>query len=241
MSSTKNKIFQFKQFSVDQSDCGMKINTDGVLLGALAEIENPQQILDIGAGTGVIALMLAQRFPFAKIDAVEIDEKTAQTASENFRNSSFADRLELYFASFEDYLNQYPDKKYSLIISNPPFFIGSLKSETAAKELARHTNKHFFERLIANAVSNLEKAGQLTLILPLETADLVRRISIESGFHVQKQILIQSFDYSLPHRELLSFGFNPVEVEKRTFVIYDRPKEHSKEYQELLKDFFTIF
>jgi tRNA1Val (adenine37-N6)-methyltransferase len=120
-------MFHFKQFGVDQSGCAMKINTDGVLLGVLAEANNPKTILDIGTGTGVIALMLAQRYNHAIINAVEIDPAAAQTASNNFKNSSFNKRITLFAQSFEDFFNEFSDRRYDLIVSNPPFFINSLK------------------------------------------------------------------------------------------------------------------
>ena len=106
----------------------MKINTDGVLLGALVEADHPKSILDIGTGTGVIALMLAQRFANAQIDAVEIDPSAAETARRNFANSPFAERLNLFPVGFGEFFDQYPDKKYDLVVSNPPFYINSLKS-----------------------------------------------------------------------------------------------------------------
>src|ERR1700761_5120599 len=107
-------MFHFKKFTVDQSGCAMKINTDGVLLGALAEADQPKTILDIGTGTGVIALMLAQRFADAQIDAVEIDPMAAQTAGSNFINSPYAERLNIYPVGFEQFFEQNPDKKYDL-------------------------------------------------------------------------------------------------------------------------------
>src|SRR5690606_20167135 len=113
-------IFRFKQFSVDQSGCGMKINTDGVLLGALATVPGPERILDIGAGTGVISLMLAQRFPQSKVDAVEIDPSAAEAARGNFVSSPFADRLCLIEGSFQDYSTQPEAPAYNMIVSNPP-------------------------------------------------------------------------------------------------------------------------
>src|SRR3954468_23378981 len=115
-------MFQFKQFAVDQTGCAMKINTDGVLLGALATADEPGNILDIGTGTGVIALMLAQRFANATVDAVEIDQQAARTAESNFNNSVFSNRANLYAEAFESYLSR-SDKKYELIVSNPPFYI----------------------------------------------------------------------------------------------------------------------
>ena len=136
-------VFHFKEFSVDQADCAMKINTDGVLAGALSENEDPRFILDIGTGTGVIALMLAQRFASAKIDAVEIDQQAAEAAETNFLNSPFAHRLHCYSSSFEDFFSA-STIKYDLIVSNPPFFIGSLQNPDKRKSMARHASHDFF-------------------------------------------------------------------------------------------------
>ncbi|HEY4194410.1 MAG TPA: methyltransferase [Mucilaginibacter sp.] len=237
----KSKIFRFKQFSVDQSGCAMKINTDGVLLGALAEAEQPKTILDIGAGTGVIALMLAQRFNEAQIDAVEIDPIAAQTATGNFANSSFAERLTVYPSSFEQFFEQHPDKKYDLIVSNPPFYINSLKSPKADKELAKHADEEFFKTLIAGITNHLGFGGVAYLILPPETADLVRNIAQQNDLFVRKRIAIYSFKDSTPHREILVLAIDKTKIHDEQFIIYDQPKVYSKQYQELLKDFFTIF
>src|SRR5476649_1720171 len=105
-------VFHFKQFDVDQTGCAMKINTDGVLLGAFAEADAPKAVLDIGTGTGVIALMLAQKFPGAKIDAIEIDQAAAGTATRNFQNSPFAERLNITQSSFQKYFEQFSKRKY---------------------------------------------------------------------------------------------------------------------------------
>src|SRR4051812_18750759 len=112
-------MFRFKQFSVDQAGCAMKINTDGVLLGAIAEVESPSTILDIGTGTGVIGLMLAQRFGNARVDAVEIDVSAAKTAGNNFANSSFNNRVTVFPVSIRAFFNEHSGKKYDLIVSNP--------------------------------------------------------------------------------------------------------------------------
>src|ERR1700761_1918790 len=107
-------MFRFKKFSVDQTGCAMKINTDGVLLGAMAAAENPKTILDIGTGTGVIALMLAQRYTDAQIDAVEVDEYAAQTAGRNFEAFPFSKRPTIYPTDFESYFVRFPERKYDL-------------------------------------------------------------------------------------------------------------------------------
>ncbi|MHB1178789.1 MAG: tRNA1(Val) (adenine(37)-N6)-methyltransferase [Daejeonella sp.] len=236
------KVFQFKQFCVDQTHCGMKVNTDAALLGALAEMHHPRRILEIGTGTGVIALMIAQRYPESTIDAVEIDESAAKTAGLNFKNSPFGDRINLVASSFEKYFETMPGKKYDLIVSNPPYFINALKSHEAAKNLARHTDVSFFEDLISGSAQHLSQQGLIYLILPLDTAQLVVKISAERGnLSVRKQILIHSFPVSEPYRCILVLGFERSEPEHRNFIIYDAQNVYSDEYRILLKDYLTIF
>jgi tRNA1Val (adenine37-N6)-methyltransferase len=234
-------MFRFKQFSVDQTGCAMKINTDGVLLGALVNAKYPKNILDIGTGTGVIALMLVQRFASANIDAVEIDSLAAKTSRRNFVNSPFSDRLNIYPVSFEDFFTENPDKKYDLIISNPPFYINSLKSPKANKKLAKHTDAAFFERLVNCLPKHLANDGTCWLILPIETAELVKEIADKNDFFVKKTIDVYSYPDSLPHRKILTLSLANTEQDSEKFVIYDEPKVYSREYQAALKDFFTIF
>lgn len=219
----------------------MKINTDGVLLGALADADKPLSILDIGTGTGVIALMLAQRFANALIDAVEIDESAAVTAESNFRGSPFADRLTLFPAGFEAFFVGHPDKKYDLIVSNPPFYINSLQSPGVKKNLAKHAGDGFFEGLIKAVANHLTENGTCWLVLPIDTAELVKTLTTQYQLHLQKTIRVYSFIDDEPHREILAFGFGAGQLEEERLVIYDSPKVYSKRYQEILKDFLTIF
>ena len=223
-------MFHFKQFSVDQSGCAMKINTDGVLLGALAQAKNPQHILDIGTGTGVISLMLAQRFTDAQIDAVEIDATAAETAGNNFKNSPFPDRLTAYSVSFENYFEDHPEKKYDLIISNPPFHINSLESPMAKKTLAKHADGDFFEVLIKYVAAHLTENGLCWLVLPLETSALVKTLADQHLLYLQKIISIHSFEESVPHREIVCFGLKEATNIVQQFVIYDALKVYSKMY-----------
>ena len=234
-------MFRFKQFSVDQSGCAMKINTDGVLLGALADFNKPSSVLDIGTGTGVIALMLAQRFPSAQIDAVEIDESAAATARRNFENSPFVKRLSLHPSGFEEFFTNHFDKKYDMIVSNPPFYINSLLSPGSHKNLAKHAGDGFFERLIQTISIHLSPQGACWLILPPETAELVKALALGFGLHLQKTINIYSFEHDEPHREILVLGLEQLPATLQHLVIYNEPKVYSKQYQELLRDFLIIF
>jgi tRNA1Val (adenine37-N6)-methyltransferase len=234
-------IFRFKQFNVDQIGCAMKINTDGVLLGALADANQPNAILDIGTGTGVIALMLAQRYPDAQIEAVEIDGTAAETASCNFAGSPYANRLSLYPDSFENYFANHPDRKYELIVSNPPFYINSLESPGAKKSLAKHTDQQFFVTLIRTVTKHLTTDGSFWLILPLDTADVVKSLSSKHGLTVCKVINVLSYPDSVPHREILVLTLSQAKVADEQFVIYAEPKVYSQQYQQALAPFFTIF
>ncbi|MGI4898266.1 MAG: tRNA1(Val) (adenine(37)-N6)-methyltransferase, partial [Janthinobacterium lividum] len=202
-----SKFFQFKQFSVDQTGCAMKINTDGVVLGATASAANPKTILDIGTGTGVIALMLAQRFPETKIDAVEIDSNSAKTAEQNFKNSKFTAQLTLHETDITDFWLQKQHPFYDLIVSNPPFYLDTLTSPKENKTLAKHAVPKFFENLLENIPDHLSPEGSFWLILPPKTASLVKNLAQEILF-LQVKISVFSYADDLPHRYLLAFGLN---------------------------------
>jgi len=230
-------VFRFKQFEVDQTACAMKVNTDGVLIGALADGVNANQILDIGTGTGVIALMIAQRFPETKVDAVEIDRQAAETSAKNFANSKFAERLRVFHGDFAS-INR---DEYDLIVSNPPFFIDSLKSAKETKILARHTDGSFFERLICFTANKLSDKGKCQMILPLATSQLIKQMLPANALHLQGIIHIKSFREDIPHREIISFGKVESKIHESGLVIYDAPKVYSAQYAALLKNFLTIF
>ena len=219
----------------------MKINTDGVLLGAFADADHPQTILDIGTGTGVIALMLAQRFTYAKVDAVEIDRSAAETAGRNFQNSSFADRLTIYPSSFSEFFDQNPDKKYDLIISNPPFYINSLKSLQENKQLAKHADQLFFDGLLSSALKHITESGILCMILPVDTAGMVDVLAAKHKLNLQKKIFIQSFSESNPHRVVIAYGIESTPFNAEKFVIYQSVGNYSEEYINLLRPYFIAF
>lgn len=234
-------VFKFKQFEVDQAGCAMKINTDGVLLGALADADQPKNILDIGTGTGVIALMLAQRFGTAEIDAVEIDRQAAETAGRNFDNSPFAAKLTAYPIGFEQFFAENPGEKYDLIVSNPPFYINSLKSPQKGRQIAKHADKDFFETLIGQISKHLHEEGIFCMILPLDTAEVLASLYLEHGMHLQKSIYIRSFPLSGPHRVMVCLGLQKTEVKKDKFLIYESKDSYSSEYIKLLKPYFIAF
>ncbi len=219
----------------------MKINTDGVLLAALAVSDTANTILDIGTGTGVIALMLAQKFNDAHVDAVEIDAQAADTANINFESSPFSKRLKLYALSFEAYFKQHPEKQYDLIVSNPPFYIDSLKSPGAKKALAKHTDVDFFEQLIKNVSRHLTPNGSCCLILPVNIAEMVTTLAAAGGMYLQKTICVQSYAHSQAHRAIICIGFNNVAADATELIIYKAAGIYTDEYQKLLQPYFLNF
>ncbi|WP_312138545.1 methyltransferase [Sphingobacterium sp.] len=232
-------IFQFKQFAVDQQDCPMRINTDGVILGAHAYADSPKHILDIGTGTGVIALMLAQRFEQATVTGVEIDELAAHTALENFKASPFVDRLELVNS---DIFLWTPAISYDLIVSNPPFYINSLHNPDARRKTAKHTDVTFFEGLLDFVALHLNSTGKLQIIVPVELKDFLVSMAASKGLHLLEELKIRSFDDAEPIRLILSFTKTQIEeFSSEDFVIYKSRGEHSDVYRQLLKPFFLAF
>lgn len=233
-----SSVFHFKQFRIDQANCAMKVNTDGVLLAALADFKSPAKILDVGTGTGLIALMLAQKYTSAIVHAVEIDQNAANTAKENFLNSPFSNRIALFHSSIKDHFTD-NNEQYDLIISNPPFFINSLSSQNPEKSVARHTDLSFFEVLLTESAKHLNQSGHLCIILPLETAEMVKKMVF--GLKVHKEILIHSFPESKPHRTIMVMGYEALVPLEEEIVIYQSKGIYSAVYRDLLKDYLTIF
>lgn len=235
-------VFKFKQFDVEQRDCAMKINTDGVLLGALLEMETSAaepQILDIGTGTGVIALMLAQRYPTAQVIGVDIDETAYLRAMENFSRSVFHERLKAASGTFHllDGANT-----YDLIVSNPPFYTNSLHNPDARKKIARHTDFDFFDGLLRFAANNLRSEGSLSLILPTELAKEVIFQSHTYKFVLHRKINIKSFEHTETIRCIITLSRKEGGLlSEEEFIIYKEKGIYSDRYREVLKPYFLAF
>lgn len=216
----------------------MKINTDGVLLGAVATHDNPLRILDIGTGTGVIAMMLAQRFPLSVVEAVEIDPAAAAAAEKNFVQSPFVNRVRL---SGSDFLHFKSADTYDLIVSNPPFFVNDLKNPEKRKELARHADPDFFELMLRNAAEMMSPKGLLWLILPVKQADFVIRQAVRWKLYPSQQFQICSDAQKPAFRQLICLGFDDVPVRRDNIYIYAAQGVYTTQYQTLLKEFFLAF
>ncbi|WP_316821218.1 tRNA1(Val) (adenine(37)-N6)-methyltransferase [Pedobacter gandavensis] len=232
-------IFKFKEFEVNQAGCAMKINTDGVLLGAIANQQEPGYVLDIGTGTGVIAMMLAQRFPNAQVDAVEIDESAANTATDNFAGSKFNARTKAHLSPIASYQTAH---KYDLVVSNPPFFVNDLKNPEHRKGIARHADEEFFDSLLDKVTEILNPEGSFWLILPLKQAEILIENAISYGLHLHKRIDICS-DHNRPVIRLIIClsPQKPGQFTSENFYIYESKGVHTPAYKTLLKDFFLAF
>ncbi|WP_410221106.1 tRNA1(Val) (adenine(37)-N6)-methyltransferase [Pedobacter sp.] len=234
----RKNIFKFKQFEVDQSGCAMKINTDGVLLAALAQSESPERILDIGTGTGVLALMLAQRFMKAQVEAVEIDQDAANTARSNFIHSPFKERMVAHHVAIEDYSSL---EKFDLIVSNPPYFVNDFKNANLKKEVARHASFQFFKDLLAKAAFLLNNKGKFWFILPPKQADFVMNEGLKIDLFVDQVVSVHS-DKSKPViRKIVCLNKENNLVHCSDFYIYEAQNKYTPAYQALLSDFFLIF
>lgn len=231
-------IFKFKQFEVNQSGCAMKINTDGVLLGAIVEQPGARQILDIGTGTGVIAMMLAQRFPAAQVEAVEIDELAAVAAEANFRDSAFAANCRVTHSDFASYAS---GKCFDLVVSNPPYFVNDLKNPELRKGIARHTDSDFFESMLLRVAGLLHKSGSFWYILPVKQAENLIGIAATHALFPRKVIHLHSDENKPEFRWIVCLEFSEQETAHQNFYIYQQEGVYTAAYKALLKDFFLAF
>lgn len=231
--------FQFKKFAVEQDQCAMKIGTDGVLLGAWAPIDNnPFSILDIGTGTGIIALMLAQRSGATQIDALEIDEDAYEQATENFENSPWNDRLFCYHAALDEFVEE-PEDEYDLIISNPPFYTEDYKSENEQRDLARFSDAMPFEDLIEAADLLLSENGIFAVIIPFKEEERFIDLCAEVELFPVKATRVKGSPKTPIVRSLLAFKRYELSIlEADELIIEINRHEYTDEYIELTKDFY---
>ena len=213
----------------------MKVGTDGVLLGAWANQVNPIHVLDVGTGSGLIALMLAQRFTNAQVDAVELDDAAANEAQGNFESSIFSQQLTLHHS---DYLSWSASKRYDLIVSNPPFFQSSLQSPSASRNLARHTETLPTAHLIKKSSELLTENGKLCLIFPADQFEFITRELGQNRLHIHRSCIVRNKQSSPVKRMLVEAGFGehpPVHTE---LYLYQEDGSRSEGYVQLTSEFY---
>lgn len=230
-------FFKFKQFTVHHDLCAMKVGTDGVLLGAWAHAHNPGHILDIGTGSGLIALMLAQRFD-ARITAIDIDKNAFMQAEINFNNSNWQNRLQASHISLEEY-ELSNTTKFDLITSNPPYFIDSLKNPDKNRQTARHAENTFHEDIIRFSVEFLSPSGKLCIILPVVEGELFIETATKHQLHCTKKTAVIPKPQSAAKRLLLEFSKEHSGCENSTLTLETTNRhEYSPEFTSMVKDFY---
>lgn len=237
--------FRFKQFIIRHDHSAMKVGTDGVLLGAWAgrgiNVDpnvTPSTIrcLDIGTGTGLIALMLAQRFPSAKIDGIDIDAASLEQAKENVEDSIFKAQITLIEQDFIN-INSLPNK-YELIVSNPPFYKEDTLGGNQARDNARHTTSLPFETLISNAAKLLSKDGLFCVIIPHQSAANFISICVANRLYLTRRVNIRSTERKPYNRVLMEFSTSIHPTETKALTLYDANNHRSPEYAQLTNDFY---
>ena len=233
-----SKPFIFKNFTIHQNQCAMKIGTDGVLLGAWSSKESqPFSILDIGAGTGVLSLMMAQRCDAELIDAIEIDDKAYEQCVENFEQSPWGDRLFCYHASLEEFADEIDDQ-YDLIICNPPFFSEDYKPKNSQRDLARFQDAMPFNHIIESVLKLLAENGIFSVVIPNKEESRFTRIALEFGLFLNKVLHVKGNPSSEVKRSFMSFSFRESEITTDQLTIEVNRHEYTPEFINLTKDFY---
>ena len=247
--------FRFKQFFIEDSKCAMKVGTDGVLLGAwifsrqhraiigplsshYRAIIERYHVLDVGTGSGLIALMIAQQCPQAQIDAIDIDPAAIEQAKENVQISNFKSQISNYVSRLQDWK---PEIKYDLIVSNPPYFQNSLKNPDKGRELARHTDSLSYEDLIAHSARLLSDHGQLALILPAKSESEIRSIAASHNLFLTHVTRVYSKESKPARRVLMAFERiqnTEYRVQTDSLILENEKGGRSAAYSELCKEFY---
>ncbi|QGY43855.1 DUF2400 family protein [Maribellus comscasis] len=236
----RNNYFWFKQFLVIQEKAAMKVGTDGVLLGAWIDVQNEQKILDIGTGTGVIALMLAQR-TLAQITGIEIEKNAAEEAGQNCKNSPWPQRIQIKHTSFQDFAKT-ADFNFDLIISNPPFFTNDKKSKDNKLAIAKHNDLLSFDELLSGSDKRLKDTGKLAVILPVSQAKKLIEKANQKGLHLIRLTEVKPTPDKEANRFLMEFSKSYAEIKKDGLTIFEKGgKNFSTTYKNLTKDFYLNF
>jgi len=231
--------FNFKQFKIHHEE-SFKVGTDGVLLGAWVNLENKKKILEIGSGSGLISLVLAQRTKNSQITGVEIDNLSFHESMKNVKESPWTDRVKIYHDTIQHYSKK-TDQFFDLIISNPPFFTDALRSTNKKKAIARHTDKLPFSDLLKVTSKHLTENGTLALILPKTEGDIFIDQAIRQGLFLTRVTEVQSKKEKPTERLLIEFGRIKKKLKKDQLIIqFEKRNDYTTDYINLTKDFYTI-
>lgn len=228
------KPFTFKQFDIYQSKNVFRVGTDGVLLGALANVDNKTKVLEIGTGTGLISLMLAQRNQNAEFLGLDINEDAVHLTKSNFENSIFNSRLKNILQDFKSFETE---EKFDLIISNPPYFE---ESGSEKDKIARQTVELNFQQLISKSSTLLSEKGIFSVIIPAEVGLDFIEIAKKNQLFLIRRINIKGIESSKVKRLILDFSLTENQLEESEFIIEKSPRQYSDQYLELTKEFHVF-
>ena len=241
--------FKFKQFEVRHDKCGMKVGTDGVMLGAWA-VPSPSasdlRVLDVGTGSGLIALMLAQRFESASVTAIDIDQAAVEQARDNVAASPFSSRIEVVqcdFRSFSCSAQEYflcptQEQGYDLVVSNPPFYVEDTFCPDSRKNAAKHASSLPFRQLISGAVRVMGKGGILSVIVPYSVANDFIGLAALSELYLQRRCDVRSSMRKPFKRSLLSFSSVVGTTEQTELTLRDADNQYTEAYRSLTREFY---
>lgn len=235
-----NPYFKFKKFTVWHDRCSMKVGTDGVLLGAWADVEKASHILDVGTGTGLIALMLAQRNPLASIVAIDLDQSASLQAAANVAESPFKEQIQVEHISLQNFAEKYPSRRYDLIVSNPPYFANSLLSPDKGRSLARHADALPLEVFLENSVALMNPLGRLAVVLPYEMAEKMAKSVLKYGLYIAARTDVITVSGAMPKRSLLSLilGRDDGQTHYNQLTIELSRHQYTDEFKEMTADFY---
>ena len=231
-----NPYFKFKQFTVWHDKCAMKVGTDGVLLGAWASVKDANRLLDIGTGTGLVALMLAQRsLPDARITALEIDKDACEQAKENVLRSPWSNRITVWQGDFREI---HFEEKFDVIVSNPPYFVNSLVCPDSQRTMARHTHTLTYEELLKGVSLLLATDGTFTMIMPYEAVDFAKDTGMKYGMYPIRQLNVLTKPGGTPKRALIAFSFHQSPLQTESLLTELSRHQYSDEYISLTKEYY---
>ncbi len=229
------QIFRFKQFEIAQEQTAMKVGTDGVLLGAWADLSKAKHILDVGTGTGLIALMCAQRQNDASIDAIELDPDATRQATENFNNSKWHQRLNIIQSDFNQFAT---NNKYDVIISNPPYFDEQSENPDKQRNLARHTATLSLNALIKKSKKLLKENGNIQLILPADKLSQLQQIIEPESLYINKICYVKGHHKAKIKRVLVKISGSQSELKEQYLIIEKSRLNYTDDYIRLTRDFY---
>lgn len=228
--------FYFKKFEVKHDKCAMKIGTDGVLLGAWVDLIEKNKVLDVGVGSGLIALMIAQRANYSQVRGLELDSSAASQAKDNCCKSSYHNQLIIDNVGLKEFQS---DEKFDLVVSNPPFFMNSLKTPEEQRTQARHTDTLEPELLFSKSYELLAEDGELAIIFPSQSNELIQEIANDSGFFVKRKCDVYATSHAdMPKRTLWQFSKKKCTIERTKLVIEKARHDYTDGYIALTREFY---